>query len=469
MDFQGLADSFYSTTCILSVEKKEDGGYGEIRIVAGNAKFIEMAENPPFITDPNIPRNTFVPGSLYDSYLPKTPDFEDKCYRAAILKKSVFTYIHLNVVDLWFNMFFVPIEGGDENVAYCAYSTEPAEVKDIDTASSGSKTISNDVLKTCIKLRGTGDFKVMINEVIQDIRELCKSEVCTLMLVDQEEATSNILASSKAEGSTIKTLTQHTNMYDIAMSWLDTIGERDSIIVRNSKDMEYLKEVNRAWYDTLEASNVRNIVVFPLRHNRELLGFIWTTNFDNDDAARIKETLELTCFFISSEISSYTMFNRLKHISYTDLLTGINNRNAMNNRVTAIVTGSETVAQPYGIIFADLNGLKRVNDEDGHSAGDLLLKKAGLVLAEVFVDDEVYRAGGDEFMVIVPGCTEEQFKGKVSELRTRASDPDNVCFSVGSLFNDSGMDIRDVMRIADEEMYKDKDKYYEDHPERKYR
>ena len=161
------------------------------------------------------------------------------------------------------------------------------------------------------------------------------------------------------------------------------------------------------------------------------------------------------------------MLMQLERISYTDLLTGIMNRNSMNNRVTGIVDG-EPVSKPYAVIFADLNGLKRVNDEDGHSAGDLLLKKAGIVLQEVFVDDEVYRAGGDEFMVLVHG-DRESFDRKIEKLRAMTSDPDNVCFSFGYCFNDSDIDIRDAMRIADEEMYKDKAKYYSEHPERKYR
>lgn len=58
---------------------------------------------------------------------------------------------------------------------------------------------------------------------------------------------------------------------------------------------------------------------------------------------------------------------------------------------------------------------------------------------------------------------------KLLTLWEKASDPDNVCFSFGYCYNDSGMDIRDAMRIADEEMYKDKEKYYFEHPERKYR
>ena len=467
MDFQKYAEGFYSTTGIISVERKEDGGYGDIRIVAGNQKFIAMAENPPFVTDPNIPWPKFEPGCLYDKHLPKTPDFEDKCFKAAVQKKTINTYIYLNVCNLWFNMSFIPVEHEDGNICYCAYSTEPVEVDDIDTDSSSSTTVANSVLKTCIKLRGANDFKATMNDVIKDIRVLCGAEVCTVLTVNQDNATSSILATSKAEDSTIKTLTKYSNMYDVAMSWVDTIGERDSIIVKNEKDLAYVKEVNYMWYKTLDDSNVQSIVVFPLRHNKDLLGFIWATNFNVDDVERIKKTLELTTFFISSEIASYKMLRQLERISYTDLLTGIMNRNSMNNRVTGIVSG-EPVAKPYAVVFADLNGLKRVNDEDGHSAGDLLLKKAGIVLQEVFVDDEVYRAGGDEFMVIVSGSRED-FDKKIDMLRAKASDPDNVCFSFGYCFNDSDIDIRDAMRIADEEMYKDKEKYYSEHPERRYR
>ena len=469
MDFQKYIDGFYATSCVISVEKKEGGKYGDIRIVAGNKKFVAMAERPPYITDPNIPEIKFEPGCPYDKYLPKTPDFEDKCYHAAVLKKPLHTYIHLNVCNLWFDMFFIPVDYEEGNKCYCVYLTEPTEVNDINMTSSESATTANDVLKTCIKLRGTNDFKKTVNEVINDVRVLCGAEVCTLLIVDEENGTSSILASSKAENSTIKTLSQNVNMYDVVMSWLDTVGERDSIIIRNEKDLEYVKEVNYPWYQTLVDSAVRSIVVFPLRHNKELLGFIWTTNFDTDKTQRIKETLELTTFFISSEIAGYKMLKRMEQISYTDLLTGINNRNSMNNRVTEIVTGKKPITDPYGVVFADLNGLKRVNDEIGHSAGDLMLKKAGLVLQEVFVDGEVYRAGGDEFMVIATGCNEEEFNRKVGDLREKAGLSGNVCFSVGSIFNDSNEDIRDIMRKADEAMYKDKDKYYEKYPERKYR
>jgi diguanylate cyclase (GGDEF)-like protein len=219
----------------------------------------------------------------------------------------------------------------------------------------------------------------------------------------------------------------------------------------------------------LEEAGVQSVVLFPLRFHQETLGFIWATNFDIRNTLEIKETLELTTFFISSQIANYNMIKRLEHISYTDLLTGVNNRNAMNNRITGITEGTEHIASPFGVVFADLNGLKTVNDSSGHFAGDLLLRKAAIVLQEVFTGDEIFRAGGDEFMVIISGCTEAEFLQKVEILRKRADSPNTVSFAVGSYFSASGCDIRDALHKADEDMYANKQLYYTMHPERKLR
>ena len=469
MDFRNLVDSIHDTACVLSVEKKQNGEFGEIRIVDGNEKFIAVAENPPFYDDRKTQTPKFEQNSPYDKYLPKTLDFEQKCYQAAVLKKTIHTYIHLNVCDMWFNMFFWPVAYETDGLGYCVYATEPCNVDDIGMASLNSSSITEEILKTCIKLRGAHDFEKTMNEVIGDVRELCGAEICKVMLVNHEKGTASVLAQSQAPDSTMKPFTQYPNMYDITLSWNDTIGERDCLIFRNEKEMEYVKEVNYPWYQTLEESGVKSIIIFPLRYNREHIGFIWASNFDIDNTERIKEALELTTFFISSEIANHIMLKKLEHISYTDLLTGIYNRNAMNDRIDAITAGDETFDGPYGVVFADLNGLKRVNDEGGHDAGDNLIKKAAMLLTEVFKGYDIYRAGGDEFLVIAAHCTEQSFAAKVDTLRARAADPDDVSFSVGSVFNSAGIDIRDILKTADDAMYADKERYYEKWPERKIR
>ena len=103
---------------------------------------------------------------------------------------------------------------------------------------------------------------------------------------------------------------------------------------------------------------------------------------------------------------------------YGNIRTGAKNRNAMNNDVSDILSGKTEIRYPYSVIFTDLNGLKRVNDESGHNEGDKILKKAANILSGVFFDADVYRS---------------------------------------------------AMRVADERMYADKKAYYDLHPEKKYR
>ena len=122
------------------------------------------------------------------------------------------------------------------------------------------------------------------------------------------------------------------------------------------------------------------------------------------------------------------------------------------------------ITVPFGVVFADLNGLKLLNDTQGHSAGDILLKKAGILLQEIFVKDEIYRAGGDEYVVIVTDCSEEAFNKKVQALRSHMDMSNDVSLAVGCHYVSSGCDIRTAMRMADENMYTYKKEYYRKHP-----
>lgn len=467
MDFQKFADGFAPMTGIISVRKTADG-YEDIRIVTGNKSYIYLLENPPYDIG-ECAVGKFIPNSQYERYLPKNLGFEDLCYSAAILKKPTHTYVYMNEPELWFNVFVMPIDYEDGDVCYCSYTSKVAPVTDLNLMSTQSMGVYSDVIKTCIKLHGTDDFEMTMRDIIKDIREICQAEVCSLMLVDQSTGTCNMLATNLREGSRIKRVTQFVNFYDIALSWLDTIGDNDCLIIKNEQDMRYIEKINNPWYLTLKEAGVDSVVMFPLRYNKEVLGYIWATNFATQNALRIKETLELTTFFLSSEVASYKLMKRLEHISYTDLLTGVMNRNAMNNRISAITSGRERLDEPYAVVFADINGLKLMNDTQGHSAGDLLLKKAAIALQEVFAGDEIYRADGDEFLIIAAGCEQGEADRKAALLKERSKDADAVSFAVGYSFGGGGHDIRDAMRTADESMYRDKEEFYKMHPDRKLR
>ena len=85
-------------------------------------------------------------------------------------------------------------------------------------------------------------------------------------------------------------------------------------------------------------------------------------------------------------------------------------------------------------------------------------------MQEIFVGGDIYRAGGDEFVAVLTGCTEEDFNKKVGALRAHMDMTSDVSLAVGSHYVASGCDIRTAMRLADENMYRDKKEYYKKHP-----
>ena len=210
-------------------------------------------------------------------------------------------------------------------------------------------------------------------------------------------------------------------------------------------------------------------MLFPLKHNNQILGYLLALNYKTEDTVKIKETLELSTFFIASEIANYQLMKQLEILSSMDMLTGCKNRNSMNNYVDDIVSGNVKLNEPYIVIFADLNGLKRVNDEKGHSSGDRLLRTAAAILSQIFYDCDVYRAGGDEFMLVAKGIDEDELKARLIQLEEKSAIDSDVNFAVGYYFVRDGEDIRLAMKNADEKMYINKKEYYEKHPELKYR
>ncbi len=99
-------------------------------------------------------------------------------------------------------------------------------------------------------------------------------------------------------------------------------------------------------------------------------------------------------------------FERLKRTIYQDPLTGLHNRLYLNTR-NKFFTMEES--QPLSLVYVDISGLKVINDYLGHAKGDALVKLAVSVLSQdIYLDHELVRLSGDEFLLIFPCCGAEQ-------------------------------------------------------------
>ena len=472
MDFQEFVDHIEPMTCVISVEQFSDGSFGNIRLVAGNKAYIDSIENPENVSSNQMLNNKFIPNSPYEKYVPKDLNFEMAICNCALKKKPFHTYIHPERYSFWIDMYMMPLASPYPNVGYCTYTQEFTMEKNSERMSNISADISAAVLKTTLKLKGAKDFANTMDEVLSDIREICSADRCCILLTDYKERKCSVLCQSISPELDIKPMEDHIandfdDFFDVVDTWQETIAGSTCLIIKNESDMNVLNERNPLWYESLKKADVDSLVLFPLEYNDEILGYIWAVNFNTENAMKIKEVLELTTHLIASEIANYQLLDQLRVMGTVDMLTGVYNRNAMNNRVDWFIRSSDKKPDTFGVIFADLNGLKQKNDKEGHGAGDRLLKGAAEILNDVFYDGEIYRAGGDEFMIIDCNADEADLEKRVEKLRKDSEEPDNISFALGFYFDGGEGDIRKAMRTADERMYKDKERYYALFPDRK--
>jgi len=152
----------------------------------------------------------------------------------------------------------------------------------------------------------------------------------------------------------------------------------------------------------------------------------------------------------------------LRYLSMHDPLTGLYNRLYADTEIERLKSSRK---YPVSVMVVDIDGLKVVNDNEGHAAGDQLIKNAAYILKQTFrPEDMVARIGGDEFLVLLPmmdGITLDQSLRRLKVYLTNfnASSPDTpVSFSVGSATAHSSDDLENCIKQADMVMYLEKAK-----------
>lgn len=139
------------------------------------------------------------------------------------------------------------------------------------------------------------------------------------------------------------------------------------------------------------------------------------------------------------------------HLALIDGLTGLRNRRAFDEELGRALGARSRRVVPgrLAIVMIDVRGLKSVNDSLGHHAGDeRLITLASVLTAEVRESDSVYRIGGDEFMLILPGQGAEEALRLVQRLKA-ALDAEDIHISAGIAEASGSANAGVLMRRAD--------------------
>lgn len=154
--------------------------------------------------------------------------------------------------------------------------------------------------------------------------------------------------------------------------------------------------------------------------------------------------------------------NKLSTLSNNDSLTGIANRRFFNQHLYEVVNKASAMQSSFSILFIDLDGFKKVNDNYSHSAGDaVLIAVANLIKAVVRKSDLVARLGGDEFAVVLEGIDVDDAEQIAHKLLAAIEKPIvyedhelSVGFSIGlASYPEHSTDVEQLFTFADDAMY----------------
>ncbi|MBP3476362.1 MAG: sensor domain-containing diguanylate cyclase [Lachnospiraceae bacterium] len=239
---------------------------------------------------------------------------------------------------------------------------------------------------------------------------------------------------------------------EICANWYHSFSENKKIVI---EDLEDIHEENPMQYEILKQQNIRSLAVVPLYNDQKIIGFY---GVDNPPAGFLDyafDMLQIMGHFITSSLKRRNLVKMLQHMSYTDQLTKFGNRYAMDEHLENMTDG-----ESVGVVFCDVTGLKRINDTEGHKAGDKLLLRACESLRREFNGYELFRIGGDEFLVLCPRIEEETLKQKAGALK-RDMQKHSVSMAVGAVWQKDGKkNIDKLLSESEKLMYKDKAAYY---------
>ncbi|MDY5122274.1 MAG: diguanylate cyclase [Treponema sp.] len=309
----------------------------------------------------------------------------------------------------------------------------------------------------CIKeLHQNMNLEIAINTLLYDVGKFVESDRTYIysfnfnnnsMTLTQEWTAQNALPTSE-------------NMKNCSISiinrWMTYFRNNNYVYI---DDVElysrYLDE-----YKMLKEENVQSLIAVPITlESGELIGFL---GIDNPSPKISIQHIQLICntlsYFIISMIERRLIEKKLEEQSFTDSLTQMRNRNKFMADIESF--NLQLPLFNMGIAYVDMNGLKEINDNQGHALGDKALRAIANILCTLFDSENCYRIGGDEFVVLFPDTTEEIFNLKIQKLKEFSGKNNNPAIAIGAQWYPSISNLNQTLKIVDKLMYNDKNQFY---------
>lgn len=379
----------------------------------------------------------------------------DFCPNAKLSKDETYTWEHSNPVIHGHYLLkdrLIDWEGREARMEIAFDITESLQKK-----KELEKRIKRDnILIDCIRELYQNHHTVdAMNHVLKLIGEVFEAERAYVFYMENDEM-SNI-AEWCREGITpeIDNL-QHLSRHDYKW-WFQLYDEQASIMIRDVKELQGDRQ---AEYELLSGQKIERLILVPFERYGNFGGMIGLDNLSVEVFEDAEKFLLTFSYFIMLAIRRNEDEKTLYRLSYMDTLTKFYNHNRYIQDVEEFSEKETTV----GVAFIDVNGLKEINDRFGHEAGDQLLQTGAAIMQSSVPEGNLYRVGGDEFVIICPDVEEAEFRDIIQKLKDTFN-REECKAAVGYEWTHSCRNLKAIIRSADQKMYEDKEQFYQQHAE----
>ncbi|MBF8983690.1 diguanylate cyclase [Lutibacter sp. B2] len=301
-------------------------------------------------------------------------------------------------------------------------------------------------------------FELILEKTIGSIED---ADIGAVLIVDEYEN----LKITASRGFGLKHVKEFSIELKKSFAWLHTNGNIDKTIIIN--DINKLYDLNML--KTEDGHEIKSTISAPIIIDGSLHGFVnldsrYNYAFDEIDF----ELMEYMRTQVSIAVSKHRLYEKNIYLSRYDKLTNLYNRRYFEELFKVKIEKGIIDKEKFCVVMFDLNGLKVVNDTYGHLAGDEYIKTFAKGAKNCMNQGDILaRIGGDEFVAVVSeydlkklmrkmDCLIEEFKENIIEFEGNKI----VCgFSYGiAEFPLDGKNSDDIIKIADERMYRYKQK-----------
>lgn len=368
------------------------------------------------------------------------------CHESLERKATVHSCFYSEETKHWLDFTVGPVAGSDA-VAFVFTNVDDSIRK-----RRREKTTDDIIMRITKILNNDEDFEDSMDHALEELSRFIYPDRLYVLETDGHTASNTFEWCAQGVTPEIQTL-QNLDYDDYLRGWEKYLNENSCVVI---EDVEKLRDDDPVDHENLKRQGIMCLVAAPFYDDGKLIGYLGADNYKANDLVNTQAVLNAISYFIGTKIVNHRLMEDLDRLSHMDILTNVQNRNAMIEKLDVLKRNSVTA----GLVYADVNNLKCINDTKGHEAGDKVLCRSADRLAFHFGRENIYRAGGDEFVAIVPSIEEEVFKAQLEKLTAELMVDHPYRFSFGACWCPDSSRIEEFLHTADRNMYEAKSRFY---------